>query len=32
MVKIDTREPMIYAVILAALLGYRMFFYMKRKF
>ena len=31
MVKIDTREPAIYAFILAALLGYRLFFYLKRK-
>lgn len=31
MVKIDTREPMIYAIILAVLLGYRLFFYIKRK-
>ena len=30
MVKADTREPMIYAIILAALLGYRLFFYLKR--
>ena len=30
MVKADTREPMIYAIILAALLGYRLFFYIKR--
>lgn len=32
MVKIDTREPAIYAVILAGLLGFRLFFYFKRKF
>ena len=32
MVKIDTREPAIYAVILATLLGFRLFFYLKRKF
>ena len=32
MVKIDTREPAIYAVILAWLLGFRLFFYFKRKF
>ena len=31
MVKIDTREPAIYAVILAMLLGFRLFFYIKRK-
>jgi sulfoxide reductase heme-binding subunit YedZ len=31
MVKIDSREPMIYAIILAVLLGYRLFFYIKRK-
>ena len=31
MVKLDTREPAIYALILAALLGYRLFFYLKRK-
>jgi len=31
MVKIDTREPMIYAIILAVLLGFRLFFYIKRK-
>ena len=31
MVKIDTREPMIYAIILAVLLGIRLFFYLKRK-
>lgn len=31
MVKIDTREPAIYAGILAVLLGYRLFFYIKRK-
>jgi len=31
MVKIDTREPMIYATILAILLGYRLFFYIRRK-
>ncbi len=31
MVKIDTREPAIYAVILAGLLGFRLFFYIKRK-
>ena len=31
MVKIDTREPMIYAIILALLLGFRLFFYLKRK-
>lgn len=31
MVKIDTREPAIYAVILAALLGFRIFFYIKRR-
>ena len=30
MVKIDTREPAIYAVLLAALLGFRLFFYIKR--
>jgi len=30
MVKIDTREPAIYAIILAALLGFRLFFYVKR--
>ena len=29
MVKIDTREPMIYAIILAFLLGFRVFFYLK---
>ena len=32
MVKADTREPAIYAFILAVLLGYRLFFYAKRKF
>ena len=31
MVKIDTREPMIYAIILAILLGFRLVFYIKRK-
>lgn len=31
MVKIDTREPMIYAIILAVLLGIRLLFYLKRK-
>ncbi|QMU60548.1 MAG: sulfoxide reductase heme-binding subunit YedZ [Gammaproteobacteria bacterium] len=31
MVKIDTREPMIYAIILAILLGFRLVFYLKRK-
>ena len=31
MVKVDTREPMIYAIVLAILLGYRLFFYIKRK-
>jgi len=31
MVKVDTREPMIYAIILAVLLGIRLFFYIKRK-
>ena len=31
MVKIDTREPMIYAIILAILLGFRFIFYIKRK-
>lgn len=31
MVKVDTREPMIYAIILAVLLGFRLFFYIKRK-
>ncbi len=31
MVKIDTREPMIYAVILFFLLAFRLFFYFKRK-
>ena len=31
MVKIDTREPMIYAIILAILLGIRLYFYIKRK-
>jgi len=31
MVKADTREPAIYAVILAGLLGFRLFFYLKRK-
>lgn len=31
MVKIDTREPAIYAAILAALLGFRIFFYIKRR-
>ena len=31
MVKIDTREPAIYAVILVALLGFRIFFYIKRR-
>ena len=31
MVKIDTREPMIYAVILTALLGFRLFFYLKTR-
>lgn len=31
MVKIDTREPAIYAVILAALLIFRIFFYIKRR-
>jgi len=31
MVKVDTREPMIYAIILAILLGIRLFFYLKRK-
>ena len=32
MVKADTREPAIYALILAGLLGIRLFFYIKRKF
>ncbi len=32
MVKADTREPAIYAFILAGLLGIRLFFYLKRKF
>lgn len=32
MVKIDTREPMIYAIILALLLGFRLIFYLKRKY
>lgn len=32
MVKADTREPAIYALILAGLLGIRLFFYLKRKF
>ena len=31
MVKVDTREPMIYAIILAVLLGFRLLFYLKRK-
>ena len=31
MVKVDTREPMIYAIILAILLGFRLIFYIKRK-
>ena len=31
MVKIDTREPAIYAMILAGLLGFRLFFYIKSK-
>ncbi len=31
MVKADTREPAIYAMILAGLLGFRLFFYLKRK-
>ncbi len=31
MVKIDTREPAIYAIILAFLLSFRLFFYVKRK-
>lgn len=31
MVKVDTREPMIYAIILAILLGIRVIFYLKRK-
>ena len=31
MVKVDTREPMIYAIILAILLGFRLVFYIKRK-
>lgn len=31
MVKADTREPAIYAIILAGLLGFRLFFYVKRK-
>ncbi len=31
MVKIDTREPMLYAVILTALLGFRLFFYLKTR-
>jgi sulfoxide reductase heme-binding subunit YedZ len=31
MVKVDTREPMIYAIILAVLLGFRLYFYIKRK-
>jgi len=31
MVKIDTTEPMIYAIILAVLLGFRLFYYLKRK-
>lgn len=31
MVKIDTREPAIYAIILAALLGFRLVFYLQRK-
>ena len=32
MVKADTREPAIYAMILVGLLGIRLFFYLKRKF
>jgi len=31
MVKLDTTEPMIYAIILAGLLGFRLFYYLKRK-
>lgn len=31
MVKVDTREPMIYAIILAILLGFRLVYYIKRK-
>ena len=31
MVKVDTREPMIYAIVLAVLLGFRLIFYIKRK-
>lgn len=31
MVKVDTREPMIYAIILAVLLGFRLVYYIKRK-
>ncbi|MFK7814753.1 MAG: sulfite oxidase heme-binding subunit YedZ [Gammaproteobacteria bacterium] len=31
MVKVDTREPMIYAIILAVLLGFRLVYYLKRK-
>ena len=31
MVKADTREPAIYAIILAFLLGFRLLFYVKRK-
>ncbi len=31
MVKVDTREPMIYAIILAVLLGFRLIYYIKRK-
>ena len=30
MVKVDTREPMIYAIILAVLLGLRLFFHIRR--
>ncbi len=31
MVKVDTREPMIYAAILAVLLGFRLIYYIKSK-
>ena len=31
MVKIDTREPAIYACVLAGLLGFRLFFYLKAR-
>ncbi len=31
MVKVDTREPMIYAIILAILLGFRLVYFIKRK-